>query len=159
LRGQDQEWLRQGQRLPVDRYLPVPHRLEQRGLRARTRAIDLVGQQHMAEDRAAAQRELRAALVVHGDPEQIARQQIARELHARHLGPDRLCQGAGQRGLADARHVFDQDVPTGQEGDRGQLHHTRLALERAFDGAPQLRQTRNPFGINSEGGRRHSWQS
>ena len=38
--------------LPLDRHLPLLHRLEQRGLRARRRPVDLVGQEHVREDRA-----------------------------------------------------------------------------------------------------------
>ena len=39
-------------RLALDRDLPLLHRLEQRGLRARRRAVDLVRQEHVREDRA-----------------------------------------------------------------------------------------------------------
>ncbi len=38
--------------LAVDRHLPLLHRLEERGLRLRRRAVDLVGEQEVREDRA-----------------------------------------------------------------------------------------------------------
>ena len=51
LRGQHEERL--GQRMPpaADRHLVLLHRLEQRRLRLRRRAVDLVGQDHVGEDR------------------------------------------------------------------------------------------------------------
>jgi hypothetical protein len=36
---------------PADRHLPLLHRLQQRRLRLGRRAVDLVGQQHVGEDR------------------------------------------------------------------------------------------------------------
>ena len=53
LRGQHEERL--GQRMPraADGHLLLLHRLEQRGLRLRRRAVDLVGQDHVGEDRPA----------------------------------------------------------------------------------------------------------
>ena len=54
LRRDDEERLRQRDRLPVERDLPLVHRLEQRGLRARARAVDFVGEEDVREDRAPA---------------------------------------------------------------------------------------------------------
>ena len=60
-----------GMVVPVDRDLALVHRLEQRGLGARARAVDLVGEQDVREDRALPEDELAAALVV--DAERRAR--------------------------------------------------------------------------------------
>src|SRR5207253_2393284 len=45
LRRDDEEGIRQRDRLTVDRHLAFVHRLEQGGLRTRAGAIDLVGEQ------------------------------------------------------------------------------------------------------------------
>ena len=52
LRRDHEERVREPVRLALDRDLALLHRLEQRGLRARRRAVDLVGEQHVREDRA-----------------------------------------------------------------------------------------------------------
>ena len=54
LRGDDDERVGQRVRLALDGDLALLHRLEQRGLRLRRRAVDLVGQQHVGEHRARA---------------------------------------------------------------------------------------------------------
>src|SRR5579863_1665605 len=64
LGGDDEEGLGQRDRLAVQRHLPLVHRLEERRLRPRTGAVDLVGEEDIREDRALAQDELGAALVV-----------------------------------------------------------------------------------------------
>jgi hypothetical protein len=46
------EGLRQRQDLPADRHAMLLHRLQQRRLRARAGAVDLVGHQQLAEHRA-----------------------------------------------------------------------------------------------------------
>ncbi len=51
LRGDDDERVGQRVRVALDGHLPLLHRLEQRGLRLRRRAVDLVGQQHVGEHR------------------------------------------------------------------------------------------------------------
>ena len=75
LRRDDEERLGQRDGLAVDRDLPLVHGLEQRGLRARARAVDLVGEQDVREDRPLAEDELAVALVVDGDADDVAREQ------------------------------------------------------------------------------------
>ena len=52
LRREHEERLVEHARLAVDRHAPLAHRLEQRALRLGRRAVDLVGEQHVGEDRA-----------------------------------------------------------------------------------------------------------
>ena len=53
LRRHDQEQRRQRIRVAADRDLPLGHRLEHRRLHFRRRAVDLVGEDQVVEDRAA----------------------------------------------------------------------------------------------------------
>jgi hypothetical protein len=62
LRRADDERVGQQPGRAVDRHLPLLHRLEQRRLRLRRRAVDLVGEQQVGEDRARAEGELRDRL-------------------------------------------------------------------------------------------------
>src|SRR2546422_9306846 len=42
-----------------------------------------------------------------------------------------------QRGLADARHVLDEQVPASKKRDEGKLDHLVLAANHALDGLSQ----------------------
>ena len=83
----------QRERLALDGHLPLLHRLEQRGLRLRGRAVDLVGQQQPGEQRSLAEAELVGALVVEERAGQVAREQVGGELGAREVQPERLREG------------------------------------------------------------------
>ena len=103
----------------VDRRLALLHALEQARLRLGRRAVDLVGEHDLAEDRARPELELLRLLVVDRQAGDVRRQQVRRELDA----PERAAEAAGDRlgqhGLAGARHVLDQQVPAAQQRDRG----------------------------------------
>jgi hypothetical protein len=64
LRRQDEEGLRQDACDAVDGDLPLGHSLEERRLRLRHRAVDLVDEHHVGEDRALPELEIAALLVV-----------------------------------------------------------------------------------------------
>ena len=95
----------------VDRDLALAHRLEQRRLRARGGAVDLVGEHDVGEDRPAPELEHLAVLVVDRHPDDVRRQQVAGELDPTERAAERCGQRASQRGLTDARNVLDQQVP------------------------------------------------
>ena len=63
LRGEDDERLAQLPRDAVDRDLALRHRLEQRRLRLRHRAVDLVDEDDVREDRAGPELEVPGLLV------------------------------------------------------------------------------------------------
>ncbi len=66
--------------------------------------------------------------------------QVGRELHARKLQAEAWRQRVGQRGLAHARHVLDQQVPAGQQAGDAVLYLMRFAhnhrvklIQKRFD--------------------------
>ena len=63
---------RQRARLALDRDLVLLHRLEQRALRLRAGAVDLVGEQHLREHRARVEDEGLLAALVDADADQVA---------------------------------------------------------------------------------------
>ena len=117
LRGDHHERTGQRIRLPVDRHLPLAHRFQKRALRARGGPVDLVGQHQVGEDRARVKRELPRTLFQDRHTDDVGRQEIARELDAVERPADRRGQRPRQRGLSDARHVFNQQVTARQERD------------------------------------------
>ena len=74
---------RQLARRAVDGDLPLGHCLEQRGLRLRHRAVDLVDEHDVREDRPWPELEVALALVVDGEPGDVGRLQVGRALDAR----------------------------------------------------------------------------
>ena len=118
----------------VDRDLALGHRLEQRGLRARRRAVDLVGEHDVREDRPALELEHLAAAVVDRDADDVARQQVAGELDAAKRAAERRREGARERRLADAGDVLDEQVAARQQRDHRGADRLRLAADDFRDG-------------------------
>ena len=102
-------------------------------MRARRRAIDLVGQDDVAEDRTARVDELAGLRIEDVAARDVAGQQIGRELNAAKGGRDALGQGLADQGLADARHVLEQHVVAGQQGHDAQPHDVGLAQHDLAD--------------------------
>ena len=120
-------------RAAVDRHLALLHRLEQRGLRLRRRAVDLVRHQHAGEDRPAHQAEGAARLVVDVGAHDVGRHQVGRELDAPEVDAERGGEGAGHARLADAGDAFEQRVPAGHVGDQQGLDGTALPQQVAVE--------------------------
>jgi hypothetical protein len=127
LGGDDEEGRGQGAGLAFDRDLLLLHRLQQRALRLGAGAVDLVGQQHLREDRAGVEDEGFLAALVDRHAGQVAGHQVGGELHAREMQAEGAGQRMGEGGLADARNVLDQQVPTGQQAGHAVAHLGLLA--------------------------------
>ena len=82
LRRDHQKRLRQRQAALLDADHSFAHRFEQRGLRLRRRAIDLIGEKYVGENRAGDEFEFLLVLVVNRHADDIRRKKIARELDA-----------------------------------------------------------------------------
>ena len=92
----------------VDGHLVLLHRLEQRGLRLRRRAVDLVGEQHVGEHRPGREREL--AGPQRHRPGEVRREHVRRELHAPERHAERTRHRVREQRLRDAGHAFEQHV-------------------------------------------------
>ena len=129
LRGDHHERPRQRVRVAVDGDLRFVHGFEQRGLRLGRGAVDLVGQQEIGEDGAGLEFEDFGVRVVDGDAEHVAGQHVAGELQAVEAAGYRAGQRLRQRGLADAGHVFDEQMAARQQRDQRQADHVALCRE------------------------------
>jgi len=67
--------------------------------------------------------------------------QVRRELYAGVLQLQRARQGAEERGFAQARHAFQQDVPGGKQTDEHALHDVVLADDDFGDFGSNASQT------------------
>ena len=108
---------------PADRHRALLHRLQQRRLRLRRGAVDLVGQHDVREDRARARTGRRGArsrvLLQHLGAGDVARHQVGRELDAREREVERLRDRLHEQRLGETRHADEQRVAAGeQRGDQ-----------------------------------------
>ena len=103
LRGQHMERTTQGAVLPGNRHLFFLHRLQQRRLRARAGAVDLIGHQKLAKHRAF--QKAKGTAAIRGGfqdfrAQNIGRHQIGGELDAVRLQAHHGGQSIDQHGLA-----------------------------------------------------------
>ena len=97
------------------------HRFQQRGLRLRRGAVDLVGQHQVRENGPGleAQRLAAAVVVLHNHAaHDVGGHQIGRELDARILQMQHSRQRPQQGGLAQPGHAFQQHVAAGEQADQ-----------------------------------------
>ena len=122
----------------VDRDLVFLHRLEQRRLRLRRRAVDLVGEDDVREDRTADEPDdaLAGRAVFFDDlgAEDVGRHQIGRELNAVELEVHRVGELLDEQRLGQPGDAAQQAVPAGEERDEDLADHPLLA----DDGLGQL---------------------
>ena len=126
--GRDQqEGRRELARHAVDRHLTLCHGFEQRGLRLRHRAVDLVDEHDVREDRPGPELEVARLLVVDREPGDVGRLQVGRALDARaDRAFDALRDRAREHGLRRAGNVLEEHVAARRE--RGEHEPDLLAL-------------------------------
>src|SRR5205807_7457559 len=112
----------------VDRHLLLLHRFQQCRLGLGRRAIDLIGEQDLCEDRALAELELLGRRAVDVHARDIGGEQVRRELQTLEAATQRAGERLRQHRLAHTGHVFDQDVAAAQ-----QRNHTQFDLRGFAD--------------------------
>jgi hypothetical protein len=105
------------------------HRLEQRGLRFRRRAIDLIREHHVPKDRPGHEDEPAAfrRLLENLHPGDVRRHEIRRELDPSELQVKDLRDRLHEQRFGQARSAGDQAMPPGKERDQDLLDHLLLA--------------------------------
>ncbi|SLM49057.1 protein of unknown function [Nitrospira japonica] len=132
LRRQHHEQIRHRMGRTSDGDLPFLHRFEQRGLHLRRRAVDLVGQNDVAENRPLLKLEqiLAAFLIQDFGPGNVGRQKIRRELDAAHRGVQIPCQAFNGSCLRKTGKAFEQEMSVGQQADEDLADDAALADDR-----------------------------
>ena len=120
LRGEHEERGRELVRLAGDGHRALLHRLQQGGLRLRRRAVDLVRENDVPEDRplheledAPSRRVIFLEQLRAGD---VARHEVGRELHARELEVERFGHRLHEQCLGEAGDTDDHHVTAGEDG-------------------------------------------
>jgi hypothetical protein len=138
------------------------HRLEERRLRLRSGAIDLIGKEEIRKDRSRFEAEcLLATLVLDDDvrADNIGRHEVGRELDASELEVHRLPERSHEHRLAKPRHAFEEHVASSEEGDQHSLedllltnHHLRHLVAHAPEHGAEALDLRGGFGSGCETG-------
>ena len=119
--------------LAADRDLALLHDLEQRGLDLRRGAVDLVGEQEVAEHRAQLGVEVAGRRAVDPGADEVRGDEVGRELDAPERGVEGLGEGADRERLGEAGDALEQQVAAGEQGDEHALEHRVLADDHAPD--------------------------
>jgi hypothetical protein len=133
LRGQHQERFGKGETPAADAHLSFGHRLQQSGLHLGRCAVDLVGQDDVAEYRPQFDVEGLRRRPPHPGPEDVGGHQVRGELQTTKCAAHHRRHGAHRERLGDARHALQQNVPTGKQADEQPLQHPVLAYHNMFD--------------------------
>ncbi len=129
---QDEERVRKHARLALEGDLLLLHRLEQGGLRFRWRAVDLIGEDDVREDRTLLDAELARGYLVHGRTDDVARHEIGCELDPLEGAPDEMGDGAREERLRGTGHSLDEEVTSEHERDESEAHRLVLAHDDAM---------------------------
>jgi len=113
-------------RVPVERDLAVVHGLEQRALGTRGRAVDLVSQHHIGEERARRKTNWPEAMSSTETPRMSEGRRSLVKLDAMKGSAHGEGQGTSQGRLAHTGHVLDEEMATRQQGQH------RIADGRRF---------------------------
>ena len=110
LRRQNQERIGKFECLLADRDLPLLHRLQQRALHLRRRAVDFVRKDQIGKNRPELRAELPIAWIVDQRADEISRKKVGSELKALKARADRVRQRANRKSLRQAGHPLEEDM-------------------------------------------------
>ena len=136
LRGDHEERLGEPEAFGIDRHLPLRHGFQKCALGAGRGPIDLVGKEDVGEDRPAAEFKLPIFLVEDVEAGDVARQKVRRALDAGEPTADRVGERLGERCLAEAGPVLQEQMPAGQQTDEHVLDDVPLPLEHIVEPVP-----------------------
>src|SRR5690606_18455795 len=108
--------------------------LKQRRLRFRAGAVELVGKEHMAEDRPGTELEVLPPGLEPQSSHDITRQKVARHLHALEAAAEKIGETLRERRFAYAWRALEQHVPTSEERDQRGVHGFALPQHHLLEG-------------------------
>ena len=144
LRREHEERRVEREALAGDRDLVLLHRLEQARLGLGRRAVDLVGEDEVREDRARLEPEDPLAALLDEDVRagDVGRHQVGRELDAVERAVDDVGDRPHEHRLAEAGHALEQHVAVGEQPGQGLADELALAdddpADLALDGLGAL---------------------
>ena len=110
----------------ADRDLALLHDLEQRGLHLGGRAVDLVGEEEVAEDRAELGVERPLLRAVDARADEVRRDEVGRELDAGERAAEDARGRLDGQGLGEPGHALDEQVALREQAHEHALEHRVL---------------------------------
>ena len=132
LRRHDHEQRRQRVGHGADGDLPLAHRFEQRRLHFGRRAVDLVGEHEVVEQRPLPEHERAVLRPIDLGAREIGGQEIRRELQAMEVAFDAVAQDFDRARLRKPGRAFDEQVAVAQERDEHAIQQPFLADDETF---------------------------
>ena len=124
----------------ADRDLPLAHRLEQRGLNLRRRAIHLVGEHEIVEERPLAKHERAVLRPVDLRAGEIGRQEIRGELQAVEVALDAVAQHLDRAGLREAGRALHEQVAVAEQHGEHPVEQAFLTDDETFEMRLELKE-------------------
>ncbi len=119
--------------LPANGHLAFLHGLQQGGLHLGGRAVDFVGEDEVGEDGTAMGAEGAVLRGKHHRADDIAGQQVGRELDALELHAEGGAEGFDEQRLGETGHALEEHMAVGEEGDEQALDGRILADDGLAD--------------------------
>src|SRR5215813_339160 len=116
-----------------DGYVTFGHPFEQCGLRFWRRAVDLIGEDHVGEDRSRLERKQTLLLIEYFETQNVRGQKVRSKLDALKRAIEAPRERVSKRGLPDSGHIFDQQVSAGQKSHQRQLYDLAFAANNRLD--------------------------
>ena len=132
LRRHDEERALDDVRRAADRDRLLLHDLEQRRLHLRGRAVDLVGEQEVREDRAELGVERARVRAVDARADEVGGHEVGRELDALEGAAEHARGSADRERLGEAGDALDQQVAAGEQAHEHPLEHLVLPGDHSF---------------------------
>src|SRR5690606_19134809 len=132
----DEEWLLEPMHLATDGDASLLHGLEERRLRLRRRAVDLIGEDHLGEDRPTLELEgSPAAIILHDDlrADDICRHEVGGELDPPEAQVEHLAERPHEERLSESGDSLEKTVSTREESDEHLLDDLLLADDDTAD--------------------------
>ena len=133
LRRHHEERLGNAVRVVADRDLSLLHHLEERRLHLRGRAVDLVGEQEVAEDRPELGVERALLLAVDPRADEVRGHEVGRELDARERPAEHAGRRLDRQRLREPGNALDEEVTLREEAHEHPLEHRVLPGDDAAD--------------------------
>src|SRR5215472_4134353 len=133
LRRKHREELIQRVPLAIRRHLPLFHRLEQRSLRARRHAVDLIRQKKLGKHRPLMKREFAGLRREHARPENICGHHVRRALHAPELESEKSPQRLHRERLRHTGHALHQRMSAAKHRQQRLCHRLLLPCDDTPD--------------------------
>ena len=131
LRGEHEEWIGQFVGRLAEGYLAFLHGFEQRALHLGRSAVDFIGQNEIAENRAVLGAEAAVLRIVNHRAHDVGGQHVRRELNTLEAEVDASGEGFERERFCQAGHAFEQDVAVGDERNEQAVDQMLLADNHA----------------------------